>query len=332
MRYEQTYNVVNLENKLKGLEDKPGYPAEKQPNFTKKDGGTSKTDYNIISNLNLREHGHLPEELRPKPDSQEPKKKKIFAAEYRDYNIISGKYLSNHEERVKLDLEYAKLEAAKKYWETHDYDPIKVTYIDPEKETQFVQENEEMAKTHGLDKIEKLPQSIKYSESALYQPINMRVVDADRLYEIDMKNKLAKQRYEMRYDIEKEYRLRDLEESERNKIQTVNRINHQRYIETRERGYNIISHAPFEGKYAEKLYDPATKPAQTLWDKTMSLSAVGEFRSQSASSPHTNSKPPSQPERISFINNGKSEPFRDVPTPKPRTLRSSGFRTVHANV
>ena len=49
-----------------------------------------------------------------------------------------------------------------------------------------------MAKTHGKDQIDKLPNGIKYSESALYQPINGTVVDEGRLNEIDRKNKLAK--------------------------------------------------------------------------------------------------------------------------------------------
>lgn len=29
LRYEQTYDVINFDNKLKGLEDKPDYPKEK---------------------------------------------------------------------------------------------------------------------------------------------------------------------------------------------------------------------------------------------------------------------------------------------------------------
>ena len=29
LRYEQIYNIINFEDKLKGLEDQPGYPKEK---------------------------------------------------------------------------------------------------------------------------------------------------------------------------------------------------------------------------------------------------------------------------------------------------------------
>ena len=57
----------------------------------------------------------------------------------------------------------------------------------------------------------------------------MRVVDEQRLFEIDMKNKLAKQRYETRFDLEREYRVRDIEEQERGKVQSMNKINHKRF-------------------------------------------------------------------------------------------------------
>jgi hypothetical protein len=36
LRYEQTFNIINLDDKLKGLEDKPGYPKPKTPNYNKK--------------------------------------------------------------------------------------------------------------------------------------------------------------------------------------------------------------------------------------------------------------------------------------------------------
>ena len=60
LRYEQTFDIVNLENKLKGLEGKPGYPEEKKRNYNKKDVGYTSTQYNILSNLDLKDHHYLP--------------------------------------------------------------------------------------------------------------------------------------------------------------------------------------------------------------------------------------------------------------------------------
>jgi hypothetical protein len=65
LRYEQTYDIVNFENKLKGLENKPDYPVEKPWYFRpEKD---SKTDYNILSNIGLQDHYYDHPDKRPPP-------------------------------------------------------------------------------------------------------------------------------------------------------------------------------------------------------------------------------------------------------------------------
>lgn len=51
LRYEQTYNVINFENKLTGLEDRPDYPKEKPWYF--RPNRDSDVDYNIITNYDL---------------------------------------------------------------------------------------------------------------------------------------------------------------------------------------------------------------------------------------------------------------------------------------
>lgn len=54
LRYEQTYNIVNFSNKLKGLENRPDYPEEK-PWFYRS-GKDTYASYNIISNFDLKDH------------------------------------------------------------------------------------------------------------------------------------------------------------------------------------------------------------------------------------------------------------------------------------
>mgnify|MGYP001114711110 FL=1 len=277
LRYEQVYNVVNFENKLKGLEGAPNYPQEK-PSVPKKFySNYTNTNYNIISGMNFSDHHYLPPEKRPAKPHSAPKKYKINLAEFRDFDIINNRYKRNHEAKAKLDEDYYIQEAAEKYWKTHDYDPVVGEFVDEEKEKAYQRQQEQEAKVHGLDQVEKLPNGVKYSEGALYQPINMRVVDANRLYEIDMKNKMAKQRYETRYDVEKDYRERDIEESQRKEMLRLNRINPQKYLEPKERGYNILTNNPYYGRYAEKFHEPRV-PTQSVWAKPSSSSSYASSR------------------------------------------------------
>ena len=67
LRYEQTYNVLTFDNKLKGLEHRDNYPKEKPWYF--RPGKDSSADYNIISNYPMTEHHFQPPgEKRPGPD------------------------------------------------------------------------------------------------------------------------------------------------------------------------------------------------------------------------------------------------------------------------
>jgi len=51
LRYEQTYNILNFQNKLKGLESRPDYPKEKPWYF--RPGKDTNVDWNILSNENM---------------------------------------------------------------------------------------------------------------------------------------------------------------------------------------------------------------------------------------------------------------------------------------
>ena len=46
------------------------------------------------------------------------------------------------------------------------------------------------------------------SEGMLYNPVNMKIEDDKRLYERDLREKNKKKRYEVRFDMEREYHVR----------------------------------------------------------------------------------------------------------------------------
>lgn len=68
MRYEQTFNVINFNNKLQGLENKPDYPKEK-PWYFRPDKDTN-ANYNILSNVALADHHYDAPSKRPPADEE----------------------------------------------------------------------------------------------------------------------------------------------------------------------------------------------------------------------------------------------------------------------
>lgn len=76
LRYEQTYNVINFENKLSGLENRPDYPKEKPWYFRPE--RDSLVDYNIISNYQLSDHHFDAPEKRPHCEEYKVSKKNLI--------------------------------------------------------------------------------------------------------------------------------------------------------------------------------------------------------------------------------------------------------------
>ena len=66
LRYEQTYNILNFDNKLKGLEHRENFPKDK-PWYFRPDKDTL-VDYNIISNISMQDHHFQPPHKRPTID------------------------------------------------------------------------------------------------------------------------------------------------------------------------------------------------------------------------------------------------------------------------
>ena len=91
---------------------------------------------------------------------QRERGKAIKQENMRDYNIVTNRYVEFHEEKEQTNLDIAKAEAAKEFWKTRDFDPIRGQYFDGDKETTFVADRSEKAKVHGKDQVKKLPQTV----------------------------------------------------------------------------------------------------------------------------------------------------------------------------
>ena len=81
---------------MKGLEQRPDYPKEKAWYF--RPGKDTNTDYNILSNIEMKQHHFAAPENRPGASEPEPRKgKKCLADGLREYNIVTNRYLELNE-------------------------------------------------------------------------------------------------------------------------------------------------------------------------------------------------------------------------------------------
>lgn len=131
--YEQTYNLINRDDKLKVFKNHQDYPTTKSdPIRTKLE--KQRINHNIISNYTLDKHNYCKPELRPKVEKEpEKERNKINVNLYRDFDVISNKYKVEDGNKAVADKQIAQYEAAKKFWNTHDYNLIQADFYDKEK-------------------------------------------------------------------------------------------------------------------------------------------------------------------------------------------------------
>ena len=133
LRYEQTYNLINREDKLKIFKEHPDYPLHKtDPVRTRLE--KPRINYNILSNYTLDKHNFVKPELRPViKDDPYKDKRKINVNLFREFDVISNKYKMNDLHKSIADKEISGFEAARKFWKTHDYNLVTGKYYDGDK-------------------------------------------------------------------------------------------------------------------------------------------------------------------------------------------------------
>ena len=236
LRVIQTYDIINLQDRLKVFKNHPGYPNLKNeyPKFKKINHISTKQNYNILSNLNLSQHHYDKPENRPSDNNIKNRignhMKKINLKQYKDYNIISNKYKNYDKEKKEIDKELNIIEASKKFYKSRDYDAIKGVYVDDEKEKKFQEERK--------NKIEEL-KHIK--RDSVFNPFNNQIFDKEKFDEENKKLENKIYRYSLRPEIENYHHQQDLRKYivKNNSLRT--KLIYQRFKPIDKRGYDFIT-------------------------------------------------------------------------------------------
>ena len=86
----------------------------------------------------------------------------------------------------------------------------------------------------------------------MYNPVNMKIEDEERLYERDLREKNKRKRFEVRYDVETKTRKEGIADFERSDAMKLNKVSHARFKEESERGFDILTNDPLKGPEATR--------------------------------------------------------------------------------
>ena len=237
LRVIQTFDIINLKDKLNTLKNNSDYPNDiKQYHGAKRKKlniSSGERNYNILSNINLNLHHFDKPENRPLIKDEINNKKKIKLGsfvEYKDYDIISNKYNNFDKEKRDLDLKLSIAEISNKYLKSRDYDAIKGIYVDRENEQKFQEELK--------NKIEKIKNR---KRDTIFNPFNNEIYNKEKYDELNQKEKNRIYRYTIKQKMDNYYHQAELKNDiiKNNSLKT--KVSYNKFKEIDKRGYDILN-------------------------------------------------------------------------------------------
>lgn len=241
LKVEQTFNIINLQDRLKGFEKDPNYPVMKDLIHSRKRIESNPKNFNIISNLPLSQHHFDKPEKRPVYSNSEPKiGKRLFKNQgERDFDIISTRYKYFNDEKNEIDKNIIKIKTAQIFYKKNDYNPIKGKFYNNEKEEDFLKKRKEEQKNWGIERFNNLPKCVK-GKSDIYNLITLKIVDQKEMDRMIQEEKNKTQRYGIRYKLEKYYRDESMKQLDKQENRKNGKASYLRYKEQDSRQYDII--------------------------------------------------------------------------------------------
>ena len=241
LKVEQTFNIINLQDRLKGFEKDPNYPVMKDLINSRKRIENNPKNFNIISNLPLSQHHFDKPENRPPYSNSAPKdgKKSFKNRGERDFDIISTRYKYFNDEKNEVDRDIKKIKTAQIFYKKNDYNPIKGKFYNNEKEEEFLKKRKEEQKNWGIERFNNLPKCVK-GKSDIYNLITLKIIDQKEMDRMIQEEKNKTQRYGIKYKLEKYYRNESMKQLDMQENRKNGKASYLRYKEQDQRQFDIL--------------------------------------------------------------------------------------------
>ena len=189
------------------------------------------------------------------------------AGKSREFNIISNDFYTNPEERKQEEYQKLKNHVLQKYWDTHDFDPIKGQYYSAEKEERYKQQKQILSEVYGKSKELSIPPSIQYAESSSYNIVNHDIKDD---FKLTISNTSHNRSLNRMNKLDREATMIEDEEAkkERQDSKHKNRIKFRRWETEIDRGYDIVKNQVINNPHV-----PVPQRPSTMWDRLSTANA-----------------------------------------------------------
>eukprot|EP00936_MAST-01D_sp_MAST-1D-sp1_P002747 g2747.t1 len=264
LSYTQTFDIINHKSKVpKRSMNKPGMQVTRKPM------PDTRSTYNILTNK-----GPLPEGMGNDSEHQT-----LHDPNEVPFNIVSNKFHVDHERKMALEADASRTLAAERFWKSRNYDPVKGTYYDNQKEAEYWQAVRDSEKVQGQAQAAKLPRSVQYAEGSLYNPITQSARNTARLREVTAIGDRGLNAIK-RTAVERDIRTRSDAFDAKMESRVMNRISHARAEERRCHGYDVVTCANFPRDEVK-----AALSTTSAFDRTGMLTRTGTGRGGGSARP-----------------------------------------------
>lgn len=144
------------------------------------------------------------------------------------------------------------------------FDAVRITFVNEQREEQFVQQRAKEQKVHGQDRVLLLPPREQFAEGRLYNILNQRVINAEKLAGMSEKDQRALNKIQ-KSAFETKMRAFGDETLAKETALCLNRYAHERNSQSYMHGFDPISNEAFEGRHAKATMPTRTHAALSAW-------------------------------------------------------------------
>jgi len=298
---EQPFNILTHESKLEALapgKDPTLINSSKRMPKGQNPGIMPVKDFHILSNLPLAEHHWARPEDRPPVKEVKTEPRKLHAHLVKDFNIVTNRYLDNHDAKEGQAKHLSLLDSTQKYMRQNRFDPLTQQFADPRHEELVRAADHAREVEVVLRAQQQVPPTFKGRQSVHYGIISHDVHNEDAIRMWDQLEDERTDRYKARYIAEHNAAAQEVKETSTTKSRRLNRIAPERFQEPKRRGYDIIDNYDYgQGPKEKYLHDAFTKPRMTPWEKATDGKGTATPAPQQHSQRHPPEtwQPPSQP-------------------------------------
>ncbi|KAF4728986.1 hypothetical protein FOZ62_010552 [Perkinsus olseni] len=267
---EQPFDVINNASKLQGLSgDHPMTLTYSKPRVGRRGMPTTLVDYNVLSNLAHGVHHWAHPEDRPKTDDgRRLRRKERLVPSYteKDYNIITTRYLYDHDQKAKKEVSLQRALAAAKYRARNRFNPLLQRFADPGEDARMKERFDAMETERVKRALAQQPPCIKGRATNYWNLVTHEVNNPAALKAMDVAADERKERFKNRYIMEGNWHVRDVNRGHVERSRRMNAISHDRFAELYRRGFDIVTNVDHRISQPNLPYP---KPRATAWERML---------------------------------------------------------------